>query len=73
MFEDFIYIGETNDNFVNGKVYSLAKMVFHQTDYSAPISPDSIVFVEDGLLTCCSNQFISIIEYRNKKIDDLEI
>jgi hypothetical protein len=78
MFEDFIYIGETNENFVNGKVYALAKMVFHlgssiQTDYSTPISPDSIVFVEDGLLTCCSNQFISITEFRNKKLDDLEI
>ena len=70
MFEDFIYIGETNENFTNGKVYSLAKMVFHETDNSAL---DSIVFIENGILTCCSNQFISISELRNNKLDDLEI
>jgi len=70
MFEDFIYIGETNDNFVNGKVYSLSKMVFHETDNSAL---DSIVFIENGILTCCSNKFISISELRNNKLDDLEI
>lgn len=70
MFKDLVYIGETNGALIYGQIYSVAIDIIDDIDDD---SPNSIILTSQGITFANTKLFLSLNEFRERRLDDLDI